>query len=300
MLNFAVFQKVERFSAARIPAFYKQAARSILASLTQGILRALGRLGVVALSATLFVVGIGAAVYLSLRSPEVNVPKVVGNDRFSAEDALGQAGLNMRVRASRYSPNAKADTILDQNPRAGETVKAGQTIAVVVSRTQAREGEEAIAQAELEESAAAEAAAAEEADSGVNANRQNTNANRAVSVLARTNANNRANRNTNANNSNKSNNNNSNNANNTTNSNNSNVNQATNAANTNGANNANRLNANTGNVNRNAANNANRNSASNTNANRNAVNRNSNNRNAANRNANNRTPASPANRNTRP
>jgi len=262
-------------------------------------MRALGRLTVIALSAMLFVAGVVGAVYYSLRSPEVNVPKVVGNDRFSAEDALKQAGLNMRVRASRYSPNAKADTVLDQNPRAGEIVKAGQTIAVVVSRTQAREGEEAIAQAELE---AAELA--EEANSAVNSNRQNTNDNRAVSVLARTNANNRA-RNTNANNRNANNANNTNNGNATNDNGNANqaanVNNATNAANTNTASNANRTNANAGNANRTNANNANRNTTSNAN-NRNANNRNSNNRNAGNtntRNSNNRTAASPANRNTR-
>ncbi|MCP9493311.1 MAG: PASTA domain-containing protein [Pyrinomonadaceae bacterium MAG19_C2-C3] len=272
-----------------------------MASFTQGIMRALGRLGVIALGAMLFVAGVAGAVYYSLRSPEVNVPKVVGNDRFSAEDALEQAGLNMRVRASRYSPNAKADTVLDQNPRAGETVKAGQTIAVVVSRTQAREGEEAIAQAELE-AAELEAEVAEEANSAVNSNRQNSNDNRAVSVLARTNANNRA-RNTNANKRNSNNANNANNSNNgnTTNDNRNanNGNATNNAANTNAANNANRANANTNNANRSNANNANRNTTSNAN-NRNANNRNSNNRNTNTRNPNNRTTASPANRNTRP
>ena len=87
-----------------------------------------------------FLFGVVTTVYLSLRSPEVKVPDVVGKDRFEAEKILGSADLNFRVRATRPSNQAKPDTVLFQLPRAGEVVKAGQTVAMDVSRA-AKEGE---------------------------------------------------------------------------------------------------------------------------------------------------------------
>jgi hypothetical protein len=81
-----------------------------------------------------FFLGLTGTVYLSLRSPEIKVPDIVGKDMVSAESALNGAGLNIRKRASRYSPDAKPNTVLDQSPRAGDVIKEGQTIAVVVSR----------------------------------------------------------------------------------------------------------------------------------------------------------------------
>ena len=105
-----------------------------------GILSALRRLGIVIAIAIVFLFGLATTVYLSLRSPEVKVPDVVGKDRFEAEHVLGSAGLNYRVRATRPSNQLKADTVLFQLPRAGEVVKAGQTVAMDISRT-AKEGE---------------------------------------------------------------------------------------------------------------------------------------------------------------
>lgn len=86
------------------------------------------------------ILGFMFAVYLSLRSPEVKVPDVVGKDRFVAENELTGAGLNFRVRAIRPSNQVKADSVIFQLPRAGEVVKAGQTVAVDISRP-AKEGE---------------------------------------------------------------------------------------------------------------------------------------------------------------
>jgi beta-lactam-binding protein with PASTA domain len=119
-----------------------------------GILSALRRLGIVIAIATVFLFGLATTVYLSLRSPEVKVPEVVGKDRFEAERILGDAGLNYRVRATRPSNQLKADTVLFQVPRAGEVVKAGQTVAMDISRT-AKEGEasEAVVEKPAEENA---------------------------------------------------------------------------------------------------------------------------------------------------
>src|SRR6266480_4329208 len=105
-----------------------------------GALSALRRLGIVIAIAVVFLFGLATTVYLSLRSPEVKVPDVVGKDRFEAERVLGDAGLNFRVRATRPSSQVKADTVLFQLPRAGDVVKAGQTVAMDISRP-VKEGE---------------------------------------------------------------------------------------------------------------------------------------------------------------
>src|SRR6185436_20204889 len=87
-----------------------------------------------------FLFGVATTVYLSLKSPETKVPDVVGKDRFEAERILADADLNFRVRAFRPSNQAKPDTVLFQLPRAGEVVKAGQTVAMDLSRP-TKEGE---------------------------------------------------------------------------------------------------------------------------------------------------------------
>ena len=105
-----------------------------------GALSSLRRLSIAIAIAVVFLFGLATTVYLSLRSPEVTVPDVVGQDRFQAEQVLGDAGLNFRVRAYRPSNELKADTVLFQVPRAGEVVKAGQTVAMDISRG-VKEGE---------------------------------------------------------------------------------------------------------------------------------------------------------------
>ena len=109
-------------------------------SLATRALSAVRRIGIVIAIAIAFLFGLATTVYLSLRSPEVTVPDVVGKDRFEAERVLGDASLNFRVRATRPSNQLKPNTILFQLPRAGEVVKAGQTVAMDVSRA-AKEGE---------------------------------------------------------------------------------------------------------------------------------------------------------------
>jgi hypothetical protein len=104
------------------------------------ILSIIRRISIVIAIAIAFLFGVGSTVYLSLRSPEVTVPNVIGKDRFEAEKILADADLNFRVRATRPSNQAKPDTVLFQLPRPGEVVKAGQTVAMDVSRP-TKEGE---------------------------------------------------------------------------------------------------------------------------------------------------------------
>ena len=94
---------------------------------------ALSKIGIFVAIAVAFSIGLAATVYLSLRSPEVAVPDVVGQHYLNGESALEDAGLYIRKRAKRYKADTKPDTILDQSPRAGEVIKVGQTVAVVVS-----------------------------------------------------------------------------------------------------------------------------------------------------------------------
>ena len=103
-------------------------------------LSALRSIGIVIAIGVAFLFGLATTVYLSLRSPSVTVPEVVGKDRSVAENELQAAGLNFRVRAYRPSRQIKSDTVMFQLPRAREVVKAGQTVAVDVARTP-KEGE---------------------------------------------------------------------------------------------------------------------------------------------------------------
>lgn len=104
------------------------------------ILSAFGKLVLVALIAVVFAAGVLLSVYLSLRSPEIQVPDVVNQSYFDGEATLGKSGLDIRERAARFKPGVQPGVILDQSPRAGEVIKAGQTVAVVVSRAP-KEGE---------------------------------------------------------------------------------------------------------------------------------------------------------------
>jgi hypothetical protein len=118
------------------------------------VLSAFGKLGVVALVAIAFAFGLLLTVYLSLRSPNIPVPDVAGKAYFDGETELARAGLDIRERAKRYKPDVPPGVIIDQSPRPGEIIKAGQTVAVVVSRPP-RDGErppdEAVAEERREE-----------------------------------------------------------------------------------------------------------------------------------------------------
>jgi hypothetical protein len=143
-----------------------------------GALSALRRLTIVIAIAIVFVFGLATTVFLSLRSPEVKVPDVVGKDRFEAERVLGGAGLNFRVRATRPSNQVNANTVLFQLPRGGEVVKAGQTVAMDISRG-VKEGESSEAVAVPEKSPEEKPANADEATAAnENKSKRNKNTNK--------------------------------------------------------------------------------------------------------------------------
>ena len=162
-----------------------------------GALSALRRLTIVIAVAIVFVFGLATTVFLSLRSPEVKVPDVVGKDRLEAERVLGDAGLNFRVRATRPSNQVNANTVLFQVPKGGEVVKAGQTVAMDISRT-AKEGE--ASEAVVPEKSPEEKPASQNTNETALANDNKSKKNKNTNKNANDNENaNKANRNANAN-----------------------------------------------------------------------------------------------------
>jgi beta-lactam-binding protein with PASTA domain len=160
--------------------------------MASGALSALRRLSIVIAIAIVFVLGLGTTVYLSLRSPEVKVPDVVGKDRLQAENILGDAGLNFRVRAYRPSSEVKAETVVFQLPRSGEIVKAGQTVAMDLSR--------GVKEGESSEAVVPEKTPEDKADEKANRNsNEAANENKPKRKPANKNANENANGNANAN-----------------------------------------------------------------------------------------------------
>lgn len=87
---------------------------------------------VVALAAA-FTIGMVYVVYRSLQGEEIKVPEIVGKNFVEIERELEALGLRVKKRADRYSEEAP-DTILEQLPRPGETVKTGQLILVVTAK----------------------------------------------------------------------------------------------------------------------------------------------------------------------
>ena len=170
----------------------------------RNILSAFGKLGVVALIAVAFAFGLLTTIYLSLRSPNMQVPEVVNQTYYDGEKTLAKAGLDIRERAKRYKPGVEPGVILDQSPRSGEVVKAGQTVAVVVSRAP-KEGEKPPDEAVIEERREERGTAALNANGNQNANRRrntNRNANANANSNAGANANSGANSNRSAGNGN--------------------------------------------------------------------------------------------------
>ena len=94
---------------------------------------ALGKLLTVMVLAAAFCAGAVFVVYRSLQGEEVKVPEVVGKNFVETERELEALGLKVKKRADRYSEE-QPDTILEQLPRPGETVKTGQLILVVTAK----------------------------------------------------------------------------------------------------------------------------------------------------------------------
>jgi hypothetical protein len=96
-------------------------------------LSAIGKLVFVGVLLAVFLAAMAGVVYISLSGAEVKVPDITGKDFVESEKELAALGLRIRKRADRESTE-KINTVIDQLPRAGDTVKSGQWISVVVSK----------------------------------------------------------------------------------------------------------------------------------------------------------------------
>ena len=102
-------------------------------SLASSGLSAVGRLLGLALLLVAFLFGMAGVVYMSLQGSEIKVPEITGKDYVQSEEELASLGLKIKRRADRHSPETP-NTIVEQLPKPGETVKTGQMILVVVSK----------------------------------------------------------------------------------------------------------------------------------------------------------------------
>jgi beta-lactam-binding protein with PASTA domain len=98
---------------------------------------AITMLATMAALAVAFFFGLATVVYMSLQGEEVKVPELVGKNLAESRNELTSLGLQIKVRASRPSTDAP-DTVLEQLPKPGETVKTGQLIFVVTSKPSAQ------------------------------------------------------------------------------------------------------------------------------------------------------------------
>lgn len=94
---------------------------------------ALGKLIFVGVLLLAFLSGMAGVVYMALSGEEVKVPDLVGKDFVASEKELASLGLKLKKRADRPSTE-KINTVLEQLPKPGDTVKTGQMILVVVSK----------------------------------------------------------------------------------------------------------------------------------------------------------------------
>jgi len=95
---------------------------------------AFGKLAVVVVLLFTFFAGMAAVIVMSLSGSVIKVPEIVGKDFVESEKELAALGLKIRKRADRVSTESM-NTVLEQLPKAGETVKSGQWISVVVSKS---------------------------------------------------------------------------------------------------------------------------------------------------------------------
>lgn len=102
-------------------------------SVSSGIFSAAGKLLFLVLLLAAFLAGMAGVVYMSLAGSEIKVPDLVGKDFVASEKELAALGLKIKRRADRPS-SEPINTVLEQLPRPGETVKTGQLILVVTSK----------------------------------------------------------------------------------------------------------------------------------------------------------------------
>ncbi|MBP6003107.1 MAG: PASTA domain-containing protein [Pyrinomonadaceae bacterium] len=94
---------------------------------------AIGKLIALGVLAIFFFGGMAGVIYLSLQGSVIQVPEITGKNFADSERELASLGLKIKKRADRVSGDAP-NTVIEQLPKPGETVKTGQMIYVVISK----------------------------------------------------------------------------------------------------------------------------------------------------------------------
>lgn len=94
---------------------------------------AIGKLISLAVMVVIFFAGMFGVIFLSLQGNEISVPEITGKNFTESERELAALGLKIKKRADRVSDDPP-NTVIEQLPKPGETVKTGQLILVVTSK----------------------------------------------------------------------------------------------------------------------------------------------------------------------
>jgi serine/threonine-protein kinase len=96
-----------------------------------------------------FALSAAAMLYLTMHQPAVTVPKLVGKSATEAAQLAHQAGLQVKIKNRVHSDQIPANVVIEQWPRAGMTIKRGQSVRVnlssgphTVEQTKARQSTE--------------------------------------------------------------------------------------------------------------------------------------------------------------
>jgi serine/threonine-protein kinase len=87
----------------------------------------------VAMLAGVFCLSGALVAFISFRGRTVEVPNILGKPEADAEEDLEDRGLRMRVTNRAHSDKVESNTVMDQSPAAGTTVKTGQLVRVSIS-----------------------------------------------------------------------------------------------------------------------------------------------------------------------
>jgi beta-lactam-binding protein with PASTA domain len=93
----------------------------------------LKRLLRIALMLVIFAFSALTVIYFTLRGRTVEVPNVTGKSESEAQSALDDYGLRMGVRNYQQDRNFPINSVIDQDPAPGTTVKSGQLVRVSIN-----------------------------------------------------------------------------------------------------------------------------------------------------------------------
>lgn len=111
---------------------------------------AVGRLATIGMLAFAFLFGLAAVIYMSLQGTEIQMPDITGKSFSESEKELASLGLMIKKRADRNSAEP-VNTVIEQLPKAGDTVKTGLLILVVTSKGEGENGDKSATLKKLSE-----------------------------------------------------------------------------------------------------------------------------------------------------